>query len=195
MAGRRQTTEQAMKVLFFVIASASIAILALIMLFLFREGLPIFETVSLKNFLFGHFWYPTSDPADYGIFPLIVASLAVTGLSAMMSIPLGIMTAIYLAEIASPRLAEIVKPVVELLAALPSVVIGFFGMVLVAPWLQETFGLLTGLNLFNASLMLAFMSIPTICSISEDALHSVPGPPSRKPPWPWGPPTWRPSFG
>ena len=93
----------------------------------------------------------------------------------MISIPLGIMTAIYLAEIASPRLAEIVKPVVELLAALPSVVIGFFGMVLVAPWLQETFGLLTGLNLFNASLMLAFMSIPTICSISEDAIHSVPG--------------------
>ena len=174
MAGRRQTTEKAMKVLFFVIASASITILALIMLFLFREGLPIFKTVSVKNFLFGQFWYPTSDPADYGILPLILASLAVTGLSAMISIPLGIMTAIYLAEIASPRLAEIVKPVVELLAALPSVVIGFFGMVLVAPWLQDTFGLLTGLNLFNAALMLAFMSIPTICSISEDALHSVP---------------------
>ncbi len=174
MAGRRQTTEQAMKILFFVIASASITILALIMLFLFREGLPIFHTVSVKDFLFGQFWYPTSDPADYGILSLIVASLAVTGLSAMISIPLGIMTAIYLAEIASPRLAEFVKPVVELLAALPSVVIGFFGMVLVAPWLQETFGLLTGLNLFNAALMLAFMSIPTICSISEDALHSVP---------------------
>ena len=139
MAGRRQTTEKAMKVLFFVIASASITILALIMLFLFREGLPIFKTVSVKNFLFGQFWYPTSDPADYGILPLILASLAVTGLSAMISIPLGIMTAIYLAEIASPRLAEIVKPVVELLAALPSVVIGFFGMVLVAPWLQDTF--------------------------------------------------------
>jgi phosphate transport system permease protein len=174
MAVRRQTTEQTMKILFFVIASASIAILGLIMLFLFREGLPIFQTVSIKEFLLGHYWYPTSDPADYGIFPLIVASLAVTGLSALISIPLGVMTAIYLAEIASPRLAELVKPVVELLAALPSVVIGFFGMVLVAPWLQDTFGLLTGLNLFNAALMLAFMSIPTICSISEDAIHSVP---------------------
>ena len=164
-----------MQSLFFVIASASITILLLIMLFLFREGLPIFKTVAVKDFLFGQFWYPTSDPSDYGVLPLILASLAVTGLSAVISIPLGVMTAVYLAEIASPRLAEIVKPVVELLAALPSVVIGFFGMVLVAPWLQDTFGLMTGLNLFNAALMLAFMSIPTICSISEDAIHSVPG--------------------
>ena len=84
------------------------------------------------------------------------------------------MTAVYLAEIASHRLAEIVKPMVELLAALPSVVIGFFGMVLVAPFLQRIFDIPTGLNLFNAALMLAFMSIPTICSISEDAIHSVP---------------------
>jgi len=174
MANKRQTTERTMRMLFFAIASASIAILFLIMLFLFREGLPIFETVSFKEFVFGHYWYPTSDPADYGIFPLIIASLAVTGLSAAIAIPLGIMTAVYLAEIASPRISEIVKPVVELLAALPSVVIGFFGMVIVAPWLQNTFGLLTGLNMFNAALMLAFMSIPTICSISEDAIHSVP---------------------
>jgi phosphate transport system permease protein len=168
MAGRRQRAERTMQILFFIVALASITIL------LFREGLPIFKTVSVKDFLFGQFWYPTSDPADYGVLPLILASLAVTGLSALISIPLGVMTAIFLAEIASPRLAEIVKPVVELLAALPSVVIGFFGMVLVAPWLQEMFGLLTGLNLFNAAVMLAFMSIPTICSIAEDAIHSVP---------------------
>jgi phosphate transport system permease protein len=83
------------------------------------------------------------------------------------------MTAIYLAEIASFRFREVVKPIVELLAALPSVVIGFFGMVVVAPFLQDTFGIATGLNLFNASVMLAFMSIPTICSISEDAIYSV----------------------
>ncbi len=83
------------------------------------------------------------------------------------------MTAIYLAEIASYKLREVVKPMVELLAALPSVVIGFFGMVVVAPFLQNAFDISTGLNLFNASLMLAFMSIPTICSISEDAIYSV----------------------
>jgi phosphate transport system permease protein len=84
------------------------------------------------------------------------------------------MTAIYLAELAHRKTAEIIKPVVELLAALPSVVIGFFGMVVVAPFLQEIFGIPTGLNLFNAALMLSFMSVPTICSLSEDAIYSVP---------------------
>ena len=174
MANRRQATEKSMQAMFFIIATASISILFLIMLFLFEEGLPIFKTVSVKDFIFGKYWYPTSDPADFGIFPLIVASLLVTCVSGAFSIPLGVMTAIYLSEIAQPRVGEIVKPVVELLAALPSVVIGFFGMVLVAPFLQRVFGIPTGLNLFNASLMLAFMSIPTICSISEDAIHSVP---------------------
>lgn len=174
MANRRQTTEKSMQAMFLIIATASISILFLIMLFLFKEGLPIFKTVSVKDFIFGKYWYPTSDPADFGIFPLIVASLLVTGVSGVFSIPLGVMTAIYLSEIARPRVSEIVKPVVELLAALPSVVIGFFGMVLVAPFLQRVFDIPTGLNLFNASLMLAFMSIPTICSISEDAIHSVP---------------------
>ena len=170
----RQTGENAIRVGFLVTASTSILVLFLILLFLFVEGLPIFQKVSVSGFLFGQEWYPTSSPADFGIFPLLVASLAVTLLSAMMAIPLGVMTAIYLAEIASARIREVVKPVVELLAALPSVVIGFFGMVVVAPFLQEYLDLATGLNLFNASLMLAFMSVPTICSISEDAIYSVP---------------------
>jgi phosphate transport system permease protein len=103
-----------------------------------------------------------------------VASIAVTLLSSLFAIPLGVMTAVYLAEIAGPKTRNIVKPLVELLAALPSVVIGFFGMVVVAPFLQDTFDLATGLNLFNASLMLAFMSVPTICSVSEDAIYAVP---------------------
>ena len=159
---------------FFCIALASLAVLALIVAFLFAEGLPIFKRISVKAFLFGRYWYPTSDPPDFGIFPLVTASLAVTLLSALLSIPLGVMTAVYLAEIAAPRVREWVKPIVELLAALPSVVIGFFGMVVVAPFLQDVFDIPTGLNLFNASLMLAFMSVPTITSLSEDALFSVP---------------------
>lgn len=163
-----------MQNLFFCIAAVSVGILFMIMLFLFMEGMPLFKIVSPDDFLLGKYWYPTSDPPDFGIFPLILASLYVTLLSSVIAIPLGVMTAIYLAELASPRVAEIVKPVVELLAALPSVVIGFFGMVIVAPFLQKTFGLATGLNLFNAALMLAFMSIPTICSLSEDAVYSVP---------------------
>jgi len=174
MANKRNTTEKAMRAFFFSVATASIAILFMIMLFLFMEGLPIFKEVSVSDFLFGKYWYPTSDPADFGIFPLIIASLAVTALSSAIAIPLGVMTAVYLAELASRRVAEIVKPLVELLAALPSVVIGFFGMVIVAPFLQDVFGIPTGLNMFNAALMLAFMSIPTITSISEDAIYSVP---------------------
>jgi phosphate transport system permease protein len=170
----RVRMERGIRLLFFAVASASIITLSLIVVFLFMEGLPIFAKVSVKDFIFGRYWYPTYDPPDFGIFPLIVASLSVTVVASLMSIPLGVMTAVYLAEIASGRLREIVKPLVELLAALPSVVIGFFGMVVVAPFLQETFNLATGLNLFNAALMLAFMSVPTICSISEDAIFSVP---------------------
>lgn len=174
MATIRQRTDNSVRFIFFVIALASISILFMIMIFLFAEGMPIFKKVSVYQFVFGKYWYPTSSPPDFGIFALIVASVAVTMVSAAISIPLGVMTAVYLAELAHKRVAEILKPIVELLAALPSVVIGFFGMVVVAPFLQDTFGIPTGLNLFNAALMLSFMSVPTICSLSEDAIYSVP---------------------
>ena len=170
----RQRREQAIHILFFCIALASITTLALIVIFLFMEGLPIFAKVSVNDFIFGKYWYPTAEPPDFGIFSLIMASLSVTAVASLISIPLGVLTALYLAEVASARVREWVKPIVELLASLPSVVIGFFGMVIVAPFLQEILDVATGLNLFNASLMLAFMSIPTICSLSEDAIFSVP---------------------
>lgn len=159
---------------FFSVALVSILILALICLFLFLEGLPLFKATGLGGFLLGMLWYPTYDPPSFGIFPLIVASISVTLLSSCIAIPLGVMTAIYLAEIAGPRLRSFFKPVIELLAALPSVVIGFFGMVVVAPFLQDYLDVWVGFNLFNAALMLAFMSVPTICSISEDAIYAVP---------------------
>jgi phosphate transport system permease protein len=171
---RRVWMDRWLRQVFLCVATASVVTLAMICLFLFREGLPIFHESSVREFLLGRLWYPTSTPPEFGIFALIMGSVAVTALSGLISIPLGVMTAVYLAEIASPRLREIVKPVLELLAALPSVVIGFFGMVVVAPVLQDTFDIPTGLNLFNAALMLAFMSVPTICSLSEDAIYSVP---------------------
>jgi len=174
MINSRQKKERFIRFFFLFAASISILVLSMILLFLFVEGAPIFGKISVTSFIFGREWYPTSSPPDFGILALLAASIAVTVLSAAISIPLGVMTAIYLAEIASARVREIAKPVVELLAALPSVVIGFFGMVVVAPFLQDNFEIATGLNLFNASLMLAFMSVPTICSISEDAIHSVP---------------------
>ena len=170
----RQRKERIIRFFFFSVALTSITILALIVVFLFIEGLPIFSKVSVYDFLFGHYWYPTDEPPEFGLFPLIVASLAVTAVASIISIPLGVLTALYLAEVASARVREWVKPMVEFLEALPTVVIGFFGMVVVAPFLQKIFDMPTGLNLFNASLMLAFMSVPTICSISEDAIFSVP---------------------
>jgi phosphate transport system permease protein len=174
MALSRSAKDNLIKYIFLLTASVSIVALALIMIYLFREGLPIFNVVSVWDFIFGQFWYPTASPGEFGIFPLIVASIVVTLFSSLIAIPLGVMTAIYLAEIAGHKTRNILKPIVELLAALPSVVIGFFGMVVVAPFLQDTFDLATGLNIFNAGLMLAFMSVPTICSVSEDAIFAVP---------------------
>ncbi len=152
----------------------SVIIMGLIVLFLFKEGLGLFSTVSVKDFLFGEFWYPTYDPADYGILPLIMGSVAVTAISSAIAVPLGVGTALYLGEVAGHRTREILKPAVELLASLPSVVLGFVGMVVIAPLMQQWWDIPTGLNVLNASMMLAIMAIPTIASISEDALHAVP---------------------
>ena len=159
---------------FLVIGLSCVFILLLIMLFLFKEGLPLFKTVSPVDFILGTSWYPTSENPRYGVLPLIMASLSVTLLASLIAVPLSLAIAVYLSELATPLIREIIKPAVEVIASIPSVIIGFFGMVVVAPLLQEYFNLDTGLNLFNASLMLAFMAIPTIASISEDAISSVP---------------------
>ena len=170
----RTLKEKIIKRIFFLFAIVSLFILGLIVVFLFMEGLPIFRTVSVRDFLFGMYWYPTSEPPEFGIWPLIVGSLVVTFFATVIAVPLGLLSAIYISEIAPGAVKEIFKPVIELLAGLPSVVLGFFGMAVIAPWLQETFDLPTGLNIANASLVLAFMAVPTISSISEDALYSVP---------------------
>ena len=148
--------------------------LGLIMVFLFMEGLPAFKEVGIIEFFFGMHWYPTSEPPEFQIFPLIVGSLAVTAVASCLAIPLGVMTAAWLTEVAPTALRRIVKPLIELLAAFPSVVIGFLGMIILAPILQDWFDADTGLNLLNAGIMLAFMSVPTICSVAEDALFGVP---------------------
>ncbi len=171
---RSQKIDKFWEILFSIIAITCIVILFCIKLFLLKEGLPIFKVVSLKDFLFGKYWYPTSDPPDFGILPLIVASFAVTLLSGVIAIPLSIAAAIFMSEYASQRVRNILKPMFELLASLPSVILGLFGMVVIAPILQNVFDIPTGLNLFNASVMLAIMSIPIISSIAEDAIFAVP---------------------
>lgn len=155
-------------------AGVSVLALAAIVIFLLSQALPIFAHVSLKDFLFSTEWYPTDDPPVFGIGALIAGSLACAALTTLIAVPCGVLTACAIHAGMPPALTRIVKPLIELMAALPSVVIGFIGMIILAPWLQDMFGIATGLNLFNASIMLAFMCVPTIASISEDALRNVP---------------------
>jgi len=166
--------DQLVEKLFFIIGLSCLAVLLLIMLFLLKEGLPLFSKISVGDFIQGREWYPTSGNPRFGIFPLIIASVSVTLVASIIAIPLSLAVAIYLAELAGKKIKEIIKPIVEIIASIPSVVIGFFGMVAVAPFLMEHFDINSGLNMFNASVMLAFMAIPTIASISEDAISSVP---------------------
>ena len=153
---------------------ASILFVVLIFLFLLKEGMAIFNTVTPNEFLLGKSWYPISEPARFGIFPLIAGSLLVTAGAAIISIPIGIGSAIFISEIAPLKLKEILKGGIELLAAIPSVVLGFVGMITLVPLVKSVFHVPTGLTAFSGSVMLAFMAMPTIVSIAEDALYSVP---------------------
>jgi len=158
----------------FVALNGALAILfvVMIMAFLLRDGLPVFRSVSVSKFLFGRDWYPLSD--QFGALPLILGSVAVTLGAIVIAVPIGVAAAVYLAEIAPVRVREILKPTVEVLAGIPSVVIGFIGMVILAPWVKGAFDLPTGMTALTGSIMLAFMAMPTIISISEDAIVAVP---------------------
>ncbi len=146
----------------------------LIFAFLLRDSLPLLKTVSFSHLMTGVRWLPTSEPAQFGLLPLLMGSLYVTFGALVIAIPLGLATAVYISELASRRTQEILKAGVELLAAVPSVVFGFIGLLMVGPWLATTFNLPIGQFAALGSLLLAFMSIPTIVSVSEDALHAVP---------------------
>ena len=153
---------------------ASIFFVVLIFLFLAKEGLSVFKSVTPSNFLLGKSWYPISEPPQLGILPLIFGSLLVTLGAAIISIPIGVACAVYIAEIAPLKIKEVLKAGIELLAAIPSVVLGFIGMVTLVPWVKATFHLPTGLTALSGAIILAFMAMPTIVSIAEDALYSVP---------------------
>lgn len=153
---------------------ASIFFVVLIFSFLLKEGLALFNIVSPWKFLAGKSWYPISEPPQLGILPLLLGSLFVTLGAAIISIPVGVACAVYIAEIAPKKIKEILKAGIELLAAIPSVVLGFIGMVTLVPWVKQMFHLPTGLTALSGSIMLAFMAMPTIVSIAEDALYSIP---------------------
>lgn len=138
-------------------------------------AIPAFREIKLTEFLFSADWNPTSYyKASYGIVAMIVSTFMVTIGAIIIAVPIGIGTAAYLSDVASPGVREIAKPVIEILAGIPSVVIGFLGIVLVGPFLARLFGLNNGLNALNGAILLAVMALPTIISLSEDALKSVP---------------------
>jgi len=171
----RKLKEFVIEKLILICGLASIFFVILIFLFLLKEGFAVFKTVSLSKFIFGKNWYPISEPAQLGILPLILGSFLVTLGAAVISIPIGVACAIYIAEVAPAKTKEVLKAGIELLAAIPSVVLGFIGMVTLVPWVKSIFKLPTGLTALSGSIMLAFMAMPTIVSVAEDALYSVPG--------------------
>jgi phosphate transport system permease protein len=149
---------------------SAIVIIALIFLFLLREGLPMFLDIPLRQ-LFSTQWYPIEN--KFGLAPLLFGSLLVTVGAVVIALPLGVITAIYLGELAPQWQREILKPIIEVLAGIPSIVLGFLGWVALAP-LVQSLGAPTGLTAFTGSLILAYMALPTIISIAEDALYAVP---------------------
>lgn len=168
-----KTEEKIIKKLLFVFAISSIIFLTGIILTLFKEGLPIFRYVGVLEFIFGREWYPTLYE-EFGILPLICSSLLVTITAMILSVPFGLSSAVFISYILPTRLKNIVKPIVELLAGIPSVIYGLFGMQILAPIIRDIFDLPTGLNGLTASIMLGIMALPTITSLAEDAITSVP---------------------
>ena len=154
-------------------ASGAMAIIFvfLIFAFLLREGLPAFTEVPLDNLLSTR-WYPIE--GLYGMLPLLFGSLVVTIGAALIAMPIGLLTAIFIAEIAPRWLREILKPMIEIVAGIPSVVLGFFGVVVLSSVVRQTLNLPTGLTAFTGALILAYMALPTIVSVAEDALDAVP---------------------
>lgn len=151
--------------------AAAIAFVILIFAFLVREGLPAFTEAPLDS-LFNTRWYPIED--HFGVLPLILGSIIVTLGAALIAMPIGLLTAVFIAEIAPRWLREILKPLIEIVAGIPSVVLGFFGVVALSSFVRETLNLPTGLTAFTGSLILAYMALPTIVSVAEDALDAVP---------------------
>jgi len=154
-----------------VAGGSAIFLVALIFFFLLREGTPAIWEVSFDNLLSTR-WYPTF--GFYGILPLLYGSLLVTAGATLLSVPLGLAAAIYMREVAPSWVREILKPLIEVIAGIPSVVLGFLGMGVVAPVVRRWLGLPTGLTAFTGSIMLAYMALPTIVSIAEDAIDAVP---------------------
>ena len=159
---------------FFFLGILTIVILLGVIALLLKEGLPAFWYTPPWEFFFGSKWYPVTEPPTFGIMPFFVATLWVTLVATAISVPVGVACAAYLAEVAPTKVRETVKPIIEILAGIPSVVMGFIGLMLLSPLVQSAFNLNTGLSGLTAGIMLSLMSLPIVISVSEDALRAVP---------------------
>ena len=171
MNGKHARQDRLITLLIRLSGYSSILLVTLIFIFLIKEGLPALTTVGLET-LFQARWYPIE--SYYGILPLISGSLIVTVGAMLVSVPLGVGTAVYLSEVAPRAVREVLKPLVEVLAGLPSVVLGFLGIIVAAPLLRRLLDLPTGLTAFAGALLLGLIAIPAIVSMAEEALNTVP---------------------
>lgn len=173
----KDVKETVMKYVFLVCACASILAVILICAFLFANGVPAIGKIGVFNFLLGETWKPGNDL--YGILPFILGSIYVTAGAIVIGVPIGILTAIFMARFCPEKVYRFVKPAVDLLAGIPSVVYGFFGMVVLVPFVRDFFGIKLGMDgdgfsMFTASVMLGIMILPTIISVGESAIRAVP---------------------
>lgn len=169
--------ETVMKYVFLLCACASILAVVLICLFLFANGVPAIGKIGIFDFLLGEKWKPGND--IYGILPFILGSIYVTAGAIVIGVPVGILTAIFMARFCPPKLYRSMKPAVDLLAGIPSVVYGFFGLVVLVPFVRDFFGRTlgfggSGASMFTASVMLGIMILPTIISVGESSIRAVP---------------------
>ena len=168
----RKYGELFVEALLFVSAIASILIMVLIFYFLINESLPAFSELGLSSLLLGTKWHPAGE--IYGLLPLIAASLIITLLALFINIAIGFPLAIYLAELAGPRSKALLKPSIELLAGVPSIVYGFLGVIILVSYLQDSFDMLTGRSILAGAILLGIMFIPYLTTICEDSLRAVP---------------------
>jgi len=171
---RTRFGERILERIFLAAAFASVLIVVLIFAFLFSNGLQAFRDIDIVGFIAGTIWQPVSEEPKYGLVPMLTGSILVTGVSIVLSVPISILCATYLSQVASPSVREIAKPIIEMLAAVPSIVYGFVALVIIADMIQSAFHNPIRLNALNASVVLTLMVAPTIVSISEDAISSVP---------------------
>ena len=165
--------ESIMKAIFFVAACTSILAVTLICLFLFINGIPAMTKIGIFDFLMGTTWKPNNTPPSFGILPMILGSIYVTAGAAVIGVPIGILTAVFMAHYCPSKLYRILKPAINLLAGIPSIVYGFFGLVVIVPFIRDTFGG-DGNSMLAASILLGIMILPTIVGISESAIRAIP---------------------